>query len=209
MVEKVLPIDTPAPFLLIFRAIKILVPSRERRANVKKLNVLSEVIIRIQNCAHQNQELFFGSELQTRYILIDPLLRAIGWDTEDPAQVHVEHHVAGRKKRVDYVLYRDDKPVAFIEAKKYGGCWKDKPYVKAVSQVASYSLEGQNKERVPIGIVTDGSAWYVYSFRRPGRRVTVHYFDVVPDEKQSSESEAWSIAKQADKLSPSKIAALA
>ena len=33
---------------------------------------------------------FARSEMQTRYALIDPLLRELGWDTENPALVRPE-----------------------------------------------------------------------------------------------------------------------
>ena len=33
------------------------------------------------------------SEMQTRYALIDPLLRELGWDTENPALVRPEYKV--------------------------------------------------------------------------------------------------------------------
>ena len=35
------------------------------------------------------------SEALTRYVLIDPLLRELGWDTEDPVLVRPEYREAG------------------------------------------------------------------------------------------------------------------
>ena len=42
------------------------------------------------------------SEALTRYALIDPLLRGLGWDTADPSQVLVEYHSGGGS--ADYAL---------------------------------------------------------------------------------------------------------
>ena len=51
--------------------------------------------------------------------LIDPLLRALGWDVFDPEVVAPEYKVAGGW--ADYALLRTDgKPAAILEAKKLG-----------------------------------------------------------------------------------------
>ena len=42
-------------------------------------------------------------EYQTRYALIDPILRALGWDSEDPKSCYPEWHY--ENQRVDYALF--------------------------------------------------------------------------------------------------------
>ena len=62
------------------------------------------------------------SEAQTRYALVDPLLRALGWDVEDPKQVTVEYPVdvgTQRDGKVDYTLFVDEKREVVIEAKRF------------------------------------------------------------------------------------------
>ena len=60
-----------------------------------------------------------GSEWLTRYTLIDPLLRELGWDTEDPELVIPEYSSGGG--RADYALLGNDgKPAMIVEAKKLG-----------------------------------------------------------------------------------------
>ena len=59
-----------------------------------------------------------GHETRTRVILIDPLLRALGWDPEDPDLVVHEYAVDNRKP--DYALMLNGHPVIVIEAKKLG-----------------------------------------------------------------------------------------
>lgn len=67
-------------------------------------------------------------EPQTRYALIDPILRALGWDTEDPKECYPEWTFRNqRSKRADYVLFARSTsreiidgsaiPVIVIEAK--------------------------------------------------------------------------------------------
>ena len=62
-------------------------------------------------------------ETRTKYALIDPILRSLGWDTEDPNQVRLEYEVSRDSedaRRVDYALFLENdssKPHILIEAK--------------------------------------------------------------------------------------------
>lgn len=58
------------------------------------------------------------SEALTRYSLIDPLLRELGWDTDDPALVIPEYRSGGG--RADYALLSEGKPAVMVEAKSLG-----------------------------------------------------------------------------------------
>ncbi len=61
----------------------------------------------------------FTNETSTRVSLVDPLLRILGWNPEDPRRVRLEYDVAGNK--IDYALLQEDEtPWAGIEAKKLG-----------------------------------------------------------------------------------------
>ena len=62
-------------------------------------------------------------ETRTKYALIDPILRSLGWNTEDPTQVKLEYGVnpdGEYARRVDYALFlgkESSKPYILIEAK--------------------------------------------------------------------------------------------
>ena len=56
------------------------------------------------------------NEMLTRYVLIDPLLRELGWNTEDPEQVLPEYNSGSGY--ADYALLSDGKPIILIEAKR-------------------------------------------------------------------------------------------
>ncbi|PKB80324.1 MAG: hypothetical protein BZY88_08950 [SAR202 cluster bacterium Io17-Chloro-G9] len=62
------------------------------------------------------------NEMATRYILIDPLLRELGWDTADPKQVIPEYRSGSGS--ADYALLKDGKPIVVVEAKKIGSIVK-------------------------------------------------------------------------------------
>ena len=96
------------------------------------------------------------SEALTRYALIDPLLRALGWNTADPALVVPEYRSGSGS--ADYALLGNGKPLMMVEAKKLGT-----PLPAVVSQVLTYCQE----EGTLHFSVTDGRLWEVYETHRP------------------------------------------
>ena len=97
------------------------------------------------------------SEPLTRYALIDPLLRALGWNTADPALVVPEYKSGGGS--ADYALLGNGKPLMMVEAKRLGTLLGD-----VVGQVIGYCLI-QGTEHFA---VSDGSRWEVYETRKKG-----------------------------------------
>jgi hypothetical protein len=96
------------------------------------------------------------SEVLTRYVLIDPLLRELGWDTENPNEVHPEY--TSGSGRVDYALLSGGNPIVMIEAKKL-----DLPLKDRLAQAINYCL----MEGTPYFAVTDGRRWEIYETHRP------------------------------------------
>ncbi len=97
------------------------------------------------------------SEWLTRYALIDPLLRELGWDTEAPGLVVPEYKSGSGS--ADYALLADGEPVMMVEAKKLGTQLRD----SVLSQGINYCLmEGTNYFSV-----TDGQRWEVYETHKP------------------------------------------
>ena len=78
------------------------------------------------------------NEMRTRYALIDPFLRILGWDTSNPAEVVVED--GSGDGRADYLLLNEDQPVMIIEAKRLGLGVSD-----GRQQAANYAMD-QGKE---------------------------------------------------------------
>ncbi len=96
------------------------------------------------------------SEALTRYVLIDPLLRELGWNTADPDTVRPEFSVSGGW--ADYALLNNGKPVMMLEAKKL-----DTDLQEAVDQGIQYCL----KEGTKYFSVTDGIRWEIYETHKP------------------------------------------
>ena len=96
------------------------------------------------------------SEALTRYALIDPLLRELGWDTEDPALVMPEYKLGSGI--ADYALLGGGKPVMMIEAKRL-----DVNLQSAASQGITYCIT----DGIEYFTVTDGRRWEIYETHRP------------------------------------------
>ena len=123
-------------------------------------------------CVHR--ETLSANETRTRYALIDPLLRELGWDTSDPSDVVPEYRPGS--KRADYALMSAGSPAIMVEAKKLGTPLGD----EVLSQVLNYCT----KEGVNHFAVTDGARWGIYKTFIPdtqiGQRQIVE-FDLFAD----------------------------
>lgn len=97
------------------------------------------------------------SEALTRYALIDPLLRELGWDTEDPDSVIPEYKTDDGWP--DYALLSDGKPIMMVEAKKLGTALQG----KVIRQGIGYCQE----QGTLYFSVTDGRLWKIYETHRP------------------------------------------
>ena len=97
------------------------------------------------------------SEALTRYVLVDPLLRELGWDTGNPALVIPEYQSGNG--RADYALIGNVKPAMMVEAKKLST-----QLSPVVDQVVNYCW----KEGTEHFSVTDGQRWEVYETLKPG-----------------------------------------
>ena len=96
------------------------------------------------------------SEYNTRILLIDPVLRKLGWDVEDPELVRMEVELARPKGlRADYVLLEHDVPVAIVEAKSFGRGLEDDRFLNQAAQYAGYA-------GVSFFVLTDGNIWRLY-----------------------------------------------
>lgn len=96
------------------------------------------------------------NEQNTKSSLIEPVLRALGWNLEDPDVVHHEFKSRPRDKPVDYALLVNGKIRLLIEAK---GMSQDRRDRKWASQIVSYAAVA-GAEWV---VLTDGEEWRIYN----------------------------------------------
>ena len=99
-------------------------------------------------------------ETSTRYIVIDPILWALGWELSNPTECVVEYAVARRGNypatRVDYVL-KDaaGEPAIVIEAKRIDVESDDE---QALEQMERYL---QDIPTAIVAVVTNGQYWNI------------------------------------------------
>ena len=100
-----------------------------------------------------------GSEYRTRILLVDPLLRMLGWNVEDRHCVEIEYRTGESvKERADYVLKNGESKVAIVEAKRLG-------------VVMDWAIRRQAKEyadyaEVSQCVLTDGAKWMLYDLNQ-------------------------------------------
>ena len=121
------------------------------------LDDLQGVIEKLRKMIATHRDYLSGDETRTRQVLIDPLLRELGWDVSDPEAVELEYRVG--QQRADYALIFNGRRVALIEAKRLGS---DLEY-NEIMQVLNYA----NRDGIDYIIVTNGDKWEMYEVFRP------------------------------------------
>jgi hypothetical protein len=114
---------------------------------------LRQCIGKLANCLKQHEHLLQGSEIQTRYTLIDPLLRALGWDTEDPMLVRLYGPELGESElfRPYVLLYENEVYLAVKTEALNSDLTQSRAQCHNLRNLATYA------------IVTDGRHWEVYA----------------------------------------------
>jgi predicted type IV restriction endonuclease len=119
------------------------------------LSDINEVIRQLIASADQYQDFLKKNESATRAVLIDPIIRALGWDIANPYMVEVERTF--NNTRVDYALLDINSDVkVIIEAKPLGSDIENK---KRLLQIISYALTYGIKDVV----ISNGIRWIHYS----------------------------------------------
>ena len=89
----------------------------------------------------------------TQTVSVMPVLVALGWDTNNPAEVSQEIKAGGR---VDIGLHINKEPFVFIEAKP----GKQR---RLTDRNKEQLLEYCENRKVRLGVLTNGFVWYLYS----------------------------------------------
>ena len=140
-----------------------------------------------------------GNEANTKALLIEPLLAALGWDTTDLDQVEREYRVYDGTS-LDYALKIDGEPRLFLEAKAIGKALDDKAFI---SQTVNYA----NNEGVVWCVLSNGLAYRVYKTNEPVNMEEKLLFEV--DLAEADEGPASEVAKSLDLMSCESLAGAA
>lgn len=116
---------------------------------------LEKTVRELKKRAAAHRDYIEGHETRTRVLLIDPLLRALGWDPEAPEEVQLEYK--GTAGQPDYALLKGSNPIAVIEAKKLG----TRLHQRSPGQVIKYTT-GQNFTHGRMVAFTNGLLWVFF-----------------------------------------------
>jgi len=133
------------------------------------LSALCETLKLVKSSATSYREQLQKNEAVTRAVLIDPVLRALGWEVANPAMVEVERPIAagGKTGFLDYYL-NAEKPI-IIEAKKL-----DAPLGDHFVQLVSYAYT----LGVETVFITDGLKWSYYTNMTPSNQAPTRTIDL-------------------------------
>jgi hypothetical protein len=112
----------------------------------ERIGVATEKMRKHRSYYEQNETAIRGQ-------IIDPILKGLGWDTENPEEV--QPNVSAEEGIPDYSLLKGDKKVLFIEAKNLSVDIEQK---EVISQLAKYCFS----EGMSYGVLTNGAIWILF-----------------------------------------------
>jgi len=126
------------------------------------MKMLEERLEMVIERMKKHRPLYDQNEMAARDQLVNPILRGLGWDPENPEEV--VPNVSTEEGVPDYSLIRDGKTVLFIEAKKLS---VDIEGREVISQLARYCFG----EGMKYGVLTNGATWILFRAFQEGTRM--------------------------------------
>ena len=114
---------------------------------------LKENLEAVREKIKKHRDLYSSNEESVRYQIVNPILRSLGWDLENPELVLP--NISTEEGSPDYTLIKNGKNVLFIEAKKLSVDIEDKGVIK---QLAKYCFG----EGMRYGLLTNGALWTLF-----------------------------------------------
>ena len=121
------------------------------------MNNLKEIIETVLEKLKKHKSLYEKSKESVRYHIINPILRSIRWNPENPEEV--QPNITIEKRIPDYSLHKNSKKVLFIEAKKLSVDIEKKEVLR---KLASYCFG----EGMKYGVLANGSVWILFELSR-------------------------------------------
>lgn len=137
------------------------------------LSNLCEVLHQIKESANQYQKTLRKNEAATRAVLIDPVLRALGWDMANTNMVEVEKTL--NQTRVDYALSDSTDVKIIIEAKSLG---ENLSHTNILMSLVTYAFTYKLQDI----FLTDGLIWQHYTNFQPGNVAPTKTLNIVQDD---------------------------
>lgn len=101
-------------------------------------------------------------ETNTKTVLINPILQALGWDIGELDEVRQEYKSKPKdKQKVDYALFIHKSAILFVEAKALGENLDDRKWAQ---QILHYAFDAGIKW----GVLTNGDDYVIYNAQAEG-----------------------------------------
>ena len=121
------------------------------------MNNLKEIIETVLEKMKKYRSLYEKSEESVRYQIINPILKDLGWNSENPEEV--QPNITVEEGIPDSSLHKDSKKVLSIEAKKLSVDIEKKEVVR---KLASYCFG----EGMKYGVLANGPVWILFELSR-------------------------------------------
>ena len=118
------------------------------------MNDLAAALVHVRDRIAKHRGEAIGEE-NTKHALIEPVLRALGWDVEDLDEVRCEYKLKQADNPVDYALFVHGNLRLFVEAKALG-----ENLDKSASQIMGYAGVAGVVEWI---VLTDGNEYRIYN----------------------------------------------
>lgn len=138
------------------------------------LSNLSDVLRQSNSSAKLYQTTLKTNEAATRAVLIDPVIRALGWDTANTHMVEVEKILG--QARADYALYDRNAAVKIIIEAKALRANLNQP--STIMSLVNYAFTFKLQDI----FLTDGLIWHHFTNFQPGNVIANKILDIEHDD---------------------------
>jgi len=130
----------------------------------------------------EHRNLYNKNESAVRTQLIEPVLKALGWKTEDPTHLAINSHLDDGDIP-DYTLLINSEIITFLEAKKMSVNIHE-----SITQLVKYCL----KEGKEYGILTNGNDWMlIKTFEKNTKLIDRIIWEITIDTDEISRIQAY------------------
>jgi hypothetical protein len=150
---------------------------------------LLETLEFIRQKIKDHRALYDQNEAAVSMQIVTPILKALGWNVEDPDEV--QPNVSTEEGRPDYTLIHDGKKRLFVEVKKLS---VDIEKIEPMRQLSKYAFG----EGIRYGLLTNGGVWVLVRSFEEGKTLTeriVWRADIEVEEAQKAAKKLLTVSK--------------
>ncbi|QJA06608.1 hypothetical protein FVE67_07275 [Thermosulfurimonas marina] len=151
--------------------------------------MLKETLETVVERVKKYRSFYEQNEMAVRDQIVNPILRALGWNPENPEEV--QPNISTEEGVPDYSLIKDGNKVLFIEAKKLSVDIEQKDVIR---QLAKYCFG----EGMKYGVLTNGAIWILFRAFQEGTTMSERIAwktDIESDELTASIRKLGTISK--------------